>query len=212
MLLLVFGSTGPSGQEIIKKALSNGHRVIAYARSAEKIDKAIASQITIVIGELTDNQAILKALDGVDAVISALGPISNHPPGLPITNGYKVIVKCMEQKNVKRLLALSTPSYHDKENDKFSLVTYFLISSVKLFFNQAYQEINGSAEVITSSNLDWTLFRVTILNNSTSDTTLKTGYVGSSGINLTRRDIAKFCIDEIENNKFIRKSPVIYSE
>lgn len=212
MLLLVFGSTGPSGQEIIKKALLNGHQVIAYARSPEKIDKAIASQITIVIGELTDNQAILKALDGVDAVISVLGPTSNHPPGLPITNGYKVIVKCMEQKNVKRLLALSTPSYYDKENDKFSLVTYFLTNGVKLFYNQAYQEINGSAEVITSSNLDWTLFRVNILNNSTSDTTLKTGYIGSSGINITRRDIAKFCIDEIENNKFIRKSPVIYSE
>ena len=98
MLLSVFGSTGLTDQEIIKKALSNGHQVIAHAQSVEKIEGATVSQITIIIGELTDNQAILKVLDGVDAVISVLGPVFNQTPGLPIPNRYKTIVECIEQK------------------------------------------------------------------------------------------------------------------
>ncbi|KAK9685130.1 hypothetical protein K7432_015616 [Basidiobolus ranarum] len=118
----------------------------------------------------------------------------------------------MEQKDVKRLIALSTTSFPDKQNDKFSFISSLLITGIKCFQNQAYQEIVGSGEAITTSNLDWTIFRVYLLTNSTADTNWKAGHVGTHGLFISRKDIAKFCIDEVENNEFAKKMPVIYSE
>jgi putative NADH-flavin reductase len=209
MKLLILGVTGETGKLIIEKALSRGHQVNAYARSPQKIDQELAQKINVFKGDLTDIAAIVNALDGVDTVISALGPAAGHSNDLPITKGYKVLIECMKEKNVNRLIALSTSSCVD-ENDKFSFTTSLAITMVKLMAKSSYNDIIESGKVIKDSGLDWTLYRVGILTNG-EETQVKTGYVGDTSLIISRKNIAKFCIDEAENNQFIRKSPTICS-
>ncbi|KAL0582193.1 hypothetical protein ABG067_008007 [Albugo candida] len=211
MKLFIFGGTSPTGQEMIKKALAQNHTVVAYVRSPQKLDQDIASKITVVQGELTDEAAILQALEGVDAVLSCLGPrIIGNPKGLPITNGYKLIVKCMEQKGVKRIIATATPSFADKENDKSAMFSSFLVGMIKTFVPQAYSEMNGIGETLTNSDLDWTIVRLYILTNG-KEGVVKTAYVGDAGYFIARKDIAQFILNEVEQNQYIKKSPIIYS-
>jgi hypothetical protein len=67
---------------------------------------------------------MLASMNGVDAFISALVPyVGKHPTGLPITNGYRLMLNCMRQKGIRKLLALSTPSVVDEENDRWSFWT-----------------------------------------------------------------------------------------
>ena len=37
MKVIIFGSTGATGQQVVKQALEHGHEVTAFARSPEKL-------------------------------------------------------------------------------------------------------------------------------------------------------------------------------
>ncbi|KAL9555977.1 hypothetical protein MBANPS3_002091 [Mucor bainieri] len=205
MKFLIFGGTGPTGQKVIKKAISKNHQVVAYVRSPQKLDSALASEITVIQGELNDAESILHALDGVDAVLSTLGPSSTLSKDLPITYGYQIIVKC-----VRRIVALTTPSFADPEHDGTSWFKSFAVGTVRLLMNGAYLEVQGIGNTITTSNLDWTLARVYFLTNG-DEGTVKSGYVGETRYLISRSDISQFFVDEVEKNEFVAKLPIIYS-
>ncbi len=72
MKLLVTGATGGTGQVIVRLAIAQGHAVTALVRSVAKA-AALLPGATLVEGDARDETAILRGLDGCDAVISALG-------------------------------------------------------------------------------------------------------------------------------------------
>ncbi|KAI9276462.1 hypothetical protein BC943DRAFT_332975 [Umbelopsis sp. AD052] len=118
MKLLIFGATSPTGLEITRKALSEGHKVNVLIRSPDKLLDDIKEKVNVFHGELTDESTMLSSMDGVHAVISTLEPhLGEYPGGLPNTNRYRLMMNCMKQKGICRLLALSTPSLGNKEID-----------------------------------------------------------------------------------------------
>ncbi|WP_372814620.1 NAD(P)-dependent oxidoreductase [Paenibacillus sp.] len=74
MKITVFGLTGPLGMELIKQALEAGHAVVAFARSIEKLSHLTHERLDIIKGDLSNRTEIERAVTGVDAVISLLGP------------------------------------------------------------------------------------------------------------------------------------------
>ncbi|MBR7514061.1 NAD(P)H-binding protein, partial [Mycobacterium tuberculosis] len=58
---------------IIEEALKQGYTLSVYTRDAKKL-ASFAGRIEIVVGDLQDQSAIAKCIQGADAVISALGP------------------------------------------------------------------------------------------------------------------------------------------
>ncbi|KAG2175852.1 hypothetical protein INT44_000330 [Umbelopsis vinacea] len=213
MKLLIFGATGPTGLEITRKALSNGHQVSVMVRSPDKLHDDIKGKVSVFHGELTDESTMLSSMDGVHAVISALGPlVGKHPASLPVTNEYRLMMDCMRQKGIRRLIALSTPSVKDKENDRWSYWTALGPYAIMLFHN-SYNDIVSAGELIREQNdIDWTLYRVGSLRNSEEESgKLKVNYAGDAGLFIYRKDIAKFCIDEVVANNWIHKLPILSS-
>src|SRR4051795_7520178 len=74
MNVTVFGATGAIGSLTVAELLDRGHNVTAYARNATKVPTTSGDRIRVVIGEMSDAEAIDTAVAGADAVISALGP------------------------------------------------------------------------------------------------------------------------------------------
>ncbi|KAI8579675.1 hypothetical protein K450DRAFT_240976 [Umbelopsis ramanniana AG] len=213
MKLLIFGATGPTGMEIIRRALSEGHQVNVMVRSPDKLHDDIKGKVNVFHGDLTDESTMLSSMDGVHAVISALGPlVGRHPAGLPITNGYRLMIDCMRQKGIRRLLALSTPSVVDEENDRWSYWTALGPYGAMIFHN-SYKDILATGKLIREQNdIDWTLYRVAHLQSSDQDTTiLKVNYAGDARPFTYRKEIAKFCIDEVVANNWIHKLPILSS-
>lgn len=208
MKIAVFGSTGPSGQLIIKYALAKGYEVVAYARNPAKIsfqDK----KLIIVKGNLNDVPAIEKAINGVDAVISILGPSSNVKT-TELSNGTMHIINAMKKYNVGRLVAMGTASVND-ENDLPVFKFRLLVSVVKKIIPGAYREIRLIGSMVKQSGLDWTLIRLGLLTNKTATGKLIAGYYGQDKINIgiSRADLAKFFVDQVEDTKYIQKAPAI---
>src|SRR5260370_26444217 len=110
MKLLLLGGTGRTGRQLLAQALDRGHEVTALVRSDSKIEVGIHSpRVRVRIGDVTEAAVLESALDGQDAVISALG--SNRISELLgtdfITRSTRAIVSAMQRRGVNRLMMLS---------------------------------------------------------------------------------------------------------
>lgn len=69
--LLVLGATGGTGRLIVRQALARGYDMRAMVRSPDKASGLEGAEIQV--GDARDAQALRKALEGRNAVVSALG-------------------------------------------------------------------------------------------------------------------------------------------
>lgn len=208
MKLAIFGATGGTGKQLVSQALTEGNIVIAYIHNPSKLEIKHEC-LTIIEGELTDKTAIERVVSKVDAVISVLGPRGDSS-SKPITQGMQNVILAMEKQNVRRLIISSTLSVSDPE-DLPDYKSRFLINLVKLINRSAYDEIISVGKVVRSSNLDWTIIRLSLLNNNPKSGKVKVGYLGRKevGLKISRADIADFMLKQVQDKKYIRKAPAI---
>ena len=175
MRLSIFGGTGPTGLLLVEQAVGAGHDVVAYARSPDKLTPH--PRLTVVEGLLYDENQIKAAVAGSDAVLSLLGPGTKAADTPPLVWGYRNIVAAMHQHDVRRLVALGTPSITDAADGKdwkFAL-TVKLVSALQ---PAAYSAIVSIGQIVRESDLDWTIVRVPFLSNGTRTDRLNVGQVG----------------------------------
>ncbi len=72
MKMVLYGATGKAGSRILAELLRRGHDVIAVVRHPEKL--ASAPGLTVQQGDLSSVEAIAKAIDGAEVVVSAYAP------------------------------------------------------------------------------------------------------------------------------------------
>ena len=210
MKLTIFGATGATGKQLIEQALAAGNQVVAFARNPSKIG-ARRERLTIVQGELTDTAAIERAVSGADAVISVLGPRPQEDMhGKPLTQGMQNILAAMQKTNVRRLIISSTPSASDP-NDLPDFKFKVLVAIVKSAMRPAYEEIVNVARIVRQSDTDWTIVRVSLLNNNPESGRIRVGYLGKKqvGTNISRADLAAFMLRQVEDTTYLRQAPAI---
>jgi putative NADH-flavin reductase len=210
MRIALFGATGPTGKFLIEEALRQGHSLSVYTRDATKL-QAFNGQIDIVVGNLQDKSAIAKCLHGSDAVISALGPNSLKVQGdRPVMHGMSNIIAAMKQSNVRRLIHISTAAYRDPK-DGFAFNAHAFALLFKLIARKSVEDIRATAELIAKSDLDWTLVRIPNLKDGPAAGVIDTGWYGKTklGMKLSRGNLAKFLVDQVDDIRFIRAAPGI---
>jgi len=224
MHVLVLGGTGPSGQLIIHECLLAGHTVVVYARSPGKLPEDISTHrnVDIILGSFDeqDEDSLSKSMEGVDAVLSALGPSTAptkalfYPSNTPLANAYSRIIRIMRKHAVKRLIVLGTTSINDP-NDSFNIVFFSIVNSVKILAYNAYKDVVAIGDTIRGdegTELIWTIVRVPFLTNSESKSVIA-GYVGDGKMKtmLSRAAFAAFCVAELGRNEWTKKAPLISS-
>jgi putative NADH-flavin reductase len=113
MKLTVVGATGGVGRDVVTQALDRGDHVTAYVRNPAKLDLSHPN-LTLVTGELSDREAVQRAVCGADAVISALGPsLDRKATGMPLLDGTRSIVEAMRVEGVERYIGMATPAQLD---------------------------------------------------------------------------------------------------
>ncbi|KAF8972984.1 hypothetical protein BDZ97DRAFT_643396 [Flammula alnicola] len=215
MRFLILGATGPSGILLVRKTLEvyPDATIVIYVRSPEKIPEDLAANPAVITikGTLEELDKVETAVEGVDVILSALGPLMPHPSNTPIATFYGHLIDLMHKHNIKRIILLATASFKDP-NDKFSWKYAALILAVKTGANAAYKEILAMGKVVTTkgADLDWTLVRVPILTNADSEDVVA-GYVGDAkvGTFLARKAYAAFTVGEVEKREWVQKSPMI---
>jgi NAD(P)H-binding len=101
MNVTVFGATGAIGSLTVNELLANGHTVTAYSRHPNKIPPEWGDRVRVIIGELSD----------AEAVVSALGPsLDRKATGLPLVDGTRHIVDAMNGTARPALSATPLPA------------------------------------------------------------------------------------------------------
>lgn len=108
MRILVIGATGGTGQAIVREALARGHEITALVRSRAKA-AALLAGASLEEGDARDPVVLSRALDGCDAVISALGTrkISLFKPVTLMSDATRALVSSMEKQGVARLVCIT---------------------------------------------------------------------------------------------------------
>jgi len=214
MRVLILGATGASGVKLIEESLAASHTIVVFARSPQKLPEHLANNPNVIIhkGELTDEVALANAMEGVEAILSALGPTGPfHPSGTPLAHAYSKILQMMKDRGIRRLIALGTPSIPDPE-DKFSPSIYAMVITVSTFARTAYKEFVAIGNVMRTEGdgVDWTIARVPILTNA-AEKKVAAGYVGDGKTSsyLTRAGFGAFVVEELDRNDWVKKFPFI---
>jgi uncharacterized protein YbjT (DUF2867 family) len=206
--LAIFGGTGITGKLLVEQALDAGNEVVAYVRDPTKLDTK-SDRYTIMQGELVDEEKIASALKGAGAVLSALGP-KRGSKGKPLTRGMRVIIAAMKRQGVRRLVVTSNLSAKDP-HDLPEFRARVLVALVRLAMRGAYEEVHGVAGTVRESDLDWTIVRLTTLNNNPKSVKVRAGYMGKGEVGtwISRADAADFMLQQVQDAKYLRQAPAI---
>ena len=153
MNLVVLGATGGTGRLVVEQALAGGHTVTALVRSPEKL--AVGNpNLHVVAGQATDPSAVARALDGADALISALGG-----GGSVISDSTRAIVEAAHKAGVNRVVILSSFLV---ERDRFNPVTRLLTG---VAMGSTIKDKRAGEKALRESNLDWTIVYASFLTD-----------------------------------------------
>ena len=208
MKLIIFGATGNTGKLLVEQALAAGNQVVAYIRNPIKLNMK-SERLTIIQGELADEEKIESALKEVDAVLSVMRP-KGGSKSKPLTRGMQIIIAAMKKQGVRRLIITSTLSTKDP-HDLPEFRAKALVALVRLAMRAAYEEIVSVANTVRASDLDWTILRLTLLNNKPKSGKVRAGYLGKGEVGtwISRADIADFMIKQVQDTKYLRQAPAI---
>jgi putative NADH-flavin reductase len=201
MKLIVFGATGGTGRQCVDQALAQGHQVTAFVRqpAAQAVQHP---DLTIIQGDITDQDAVRRAIPGHDVVISALGT-RGGPTVLP--EGTRNILDAMQEADIRRSLWVSSFGAGDSLQ-QMGWLSQTLI--VKGFLRQAIQEKNVQEQIILASDGDWIITRPGGLTDGPLTGTYRvTGPGDKVGRpSISRADVADFMLKNLTDDRYVRKA------
>jgi uncharacterized protein YbjT (DUF2867 family) len=210
MKILVLGSTGRTGIEIIKEALKRGHKVSAIARNPEKLEDF---DIDITEGTPYDYETVQKAITGCDAVINTLNVSrkSDNPwarlaaPSDLISKSADNALKAMDKNGLKRFVALSTIGAGRSWKTSPGILK-FMVSVSNLKY--AFQDHGKQEEILEKSDTDYTICRAPMLSTKKNESGAVATPEGTKPANkvLSRNSAAEFFLNIIENGAYIRNT------
>lgn len=205
--IAVFGATGQTGQEVLKKALKHGYHINALARNPQK-SPVKDDRIKWVKGDILNLGDVLETVSGAEGVLSVFGHVKGSPARLQ-TIGTQHILAAMDQHNLSRLISLSGGGlpYH---KDKPRFADHMIRGLMKLITPKMLNDAIEHAEVLEASETQWTIVRGPRLVNQEEKGSYKVTWVGiDAGTSVTRADLADFILQDLESKSYVRQMPFV---
>jgi putative NADH-flavin reductase len=211
MKIIVFGANGRTGKLIVTQALAKGHSVTAYVRTAEGLPQD--PHLRVLEGDVSDFGAVVNAVRGHRAVLSALGA-NNRKKSEVLANAIPHILEGMRQEYVNRLIVLGAAGAHrdwGKYQNALTVMGLWIVKKTALkhpFIDQTAQE-----RLIAASDLDYTIVRAPRLMDGpfTGAYRVLPDALPSGALRINRADVADFMLQQLTDPRFHRQGPYIGS-
>ena len=207
MKLTVFGSTGGTGQEVVKQALAQGHELTVLVRNPEKL-KQKNENLHVVQGDIMDFSLVERSIKRQDGVLCNLGALPTDKSCLR-AKGTENIIRAMEKTGVRRFVCQSALGVGDS---RALLPFHYRYLLVPLLLRHVYADHAIQEKLIKKSQLDWVIVRPGVLTDgeltgsynqdvSTDDSTAK--------FKISRADVADFMIKQLTEDAWLHRAPTI---
>ena len=207
--ILIMGATSGIGAKAVEEAVSRGLPVRGFARGADNLSGH--DGVEPFAGDALSLEDVTRALDGVKAVVYALG-IKERLAMLweeetLFSESTKVLLEAMAAKSVKRVVVVTGFGAGRSRSAMSSLESF----GHKMFLGRPYADMDRQEELIVASDLDWTIARPVILTNNVKSGKISILAEPSTWKNglISRADVANYLIDAVEQSLNIRDDVVL---
>lgn len=204
MKLLIFGATGGTGRALVALALEQDHAVTAFARNPAAIETT-HPRLRVVKGDILDRASIDAAMQGQEAVVSALGT-RNFKPNTIVSEGTRNILQSMEAAGIRRFICETSLGVGDSKNQTgliFKLLLQPLLKNV-------FEDKERQETLIRQSGLDWIIVRPGGLTDGPRTGQYRAGFSPeekSLRMRISRADVADFMLKQLTDDTYLHKSP-----
>jgi hypothetical protein len=146
-----------------------------------------------------------QAVKGSDAVLSTLGP--KGKPAVMAAESTKNIVKAMEKHGVKRLVLVSVAGIAVPQDRRgFNLIG----ALIKFLLKKVFVDRENQLAVLNASSVEWVAVRVPRLTDNTATGSVKAFFGNPSpSQKITRSDVAEFMLQQLTDDQWLRRAPII---
>jgi putative NADH-flavin reductase len=216
--IAVIGANGRTGIEIVRQALKRDIEVKALVRDKQKLTISNPA-LEIIEGTPMHFEDIAQVIQKVDNVFVALNICrkSDFPwskvvsPLNLLEESMKNIVQAMKEKGIKRVLTISAwgaGSSYEETNWMFK----FLINKTNVHY--AYTGHEEQENLLKQSDLDWTSIRPVGLNNNQKHKNILIRLKKDDPLKMmiSRKDVAKFMLDIMDDKQYFQTAPSISND
>lgn len=191
MKITILGATGRVGRQLVQYALADGHSVTALVRSPKEIERK--QNLTIIQGDVRNENSVSKALRDADLVMSALGTDGTTV----LSESIPYIVQAMQEQHIKRIVTIGTAGILKSRTD--SNILRYLSKDSRRRSTIAAKEHEKVYEILKETTLDWTIVCPTYLRNGTATKTYRVekDLLPLGGTEISTGDTAYFAYHEL---------------
>ncbi|MEM6888203.1 MAG: NAD(P)-binding oxidoreductase [Pseudomonadota bacterium] len=207
--VVVFGATSGIGRLAVDEALAAGYAVRAFARTADTL--APQEGLETCRGDALNPDDVTRALEGVDAVIYALG-IKERLSMLweeetLFSESTRILLPAMTAAGVKRLIAV-TGFGAGRSRQSMSFLEK---TGHGLVLGKPYADKDRQETLIVESDLDWTIARPVILTKGAKSGRIRVLREPAGWRNglVSRADVAAYLVAAVEATEDLRRDVVL---
>jgi putative NADH-flavin reductase len=208
--ILIIGASRGIGLETVRRALDQGYRVRAFARSASQIPITHAG-LTKVNGDALKAEDVAAAVKGAGAVIQTLGAkaslamVTSHTR--LFSGATRILIQAMESAGVQRLISVTGFGAGDSR-EHMSLLQRL---PFELLLGRVYEDKAVQEMIIRRSALFWVIARPGILTNGPRTGRYKILDKPADWRNgsVSRADVADFLVKQVEDDAYLGKTPAL---
>jgi putative NADH-flavin reductase len=205
MNLLILGATGGTGQQLVAQATQAGHEVAAFVRHPDKLALR-HPRLAVVTGDACDPNDLTRALEGKDAVLSALGAGKSLTSDIASTS-MAALIPALKSSGVKRAIVCTAFGV----GSTLQQAAFLQRIAFRLVLRRVYSDKEQANAALRHTALDWTLVFPVLLSNGPRTGQYRVGEaLDMSGMpRISRADVADFMLRQLSDATWIRRNVVI---
>lgn len=200
--ICVFGASRGTGAHVVRLARERGFDVRAVVRNPAAM--AEMAGVTVMQGDVYDVASVSRAVSGVDAVISTIGPTERAPSTTIYSVGVLNIAKAMSGGSSGRLIAVDGLGVDPNPDLQWHYALAMKLI-VRPLFGFAYRDAAEMERRLAALDLNWTAVRAPQLTDAAARGVRSA--IGSQlhhGSAIGRLDLAGYLLSIIDDPKTFR--------
>ena len=203
MNITIIGASAGIGLETVKRGLDRNHSITTLSRSGIEIEEK--KSLNVILGDATNKADLLSSIQNADAIIVTLGTSKNMNATTLFSDFAQLMVEIHEENKIDIPFIFVT-GFGAGESKNYGpwLVKMFL----KYFLKDVYADKTKMEEIITNSDLNWTVVRPGRLLDKELTEKYRIENKLFKGINvggINRADVADFLIKQAEKQTELKK-------